>query len=82
MPLILEVSPGGTDLEKGKRIVRQIAAVAVHGGVVPDAICWGSHLDLMLLPDCLVCHGGEVLDRGFASNEWKSRVRAGVSRCL
>ena len=69
-------------MEKGKRIVRQIAAVAVHGGVVPDAICWGSPLDMMPLPDYPVCSGGEVLDWGFASNEWKSRVRAGVSRCL
>ena len=35
---------------------------AVHGGTTPDAICWGSHLDMQLLPDFLVYDGGEVLD--------------------
>ena len=44
--------------------------VAVHGGVSPDAICWGTHLDMQLLPDYLVYAGGEVLDWGFWGNDW------------
>lgn len=32
--------------------------VAVHAGVTPDAICWGSHLDMQLLPDYIVYSGG------------------------
>ncbi len=44
--------------------------VAVHGGTAPDAICWGSHLDMMLLPDYLVYDGGEVLDWGYFGNDW------------
>lgn len=47
--------------------------VAVHGGVTPDAICWGSHLDMNLLPDYLVYSEGEVLDWGFWGNDWKSQ---------
>ena len=46
--------------------------VAVHGGTAPDAICWGSHLDMQLLPDYLVYSEGEVLDWGFWSNDWQS----------
>ncbi len=45
--------------------------VAVHGGVSPDAITWGSHLDMMLLPDYLIYSGGELLDWGFWDNDWK-----------
>ena len=44
--------------------------VAVHGGNAPDAICWGSHLDMQLLPDYLVYSEGEVLDWGFWANDW------------
>ena len=46
--------------------------VAVHGGTTPDAICWGSHLDMHLLPDYLVYAGGEVVEWGFWDNDWKS----------
>ena len=46
--------------------------VAVHGGVTPDAITWGSHLDMMLLPDYIVYSGGELLDWGFWNDDWKS----------
>ena len=45
--------------------------LAVHGGTAPDSICWGSHLDMQLLPDYLVYAGGEVLDWGFWDNEWR-----------
>ena len=45
--------------------------IAVHGGSTPDAICWGSHLDMHLLPDYLVYARGEVLEWGFWNNEWK-----------
>jgi pimeloyl-ACP methyl ester carboxylesterase len=45
--------------------------VAVHGGVTPDAITWGSHLNLNLLPDFIVYNGGDLLDWGFWNNEWK-----------
>ena len=44
--------------------------VAVHGGATPDAIAWGSHLDMMLLPDYLVYSGGDVLDWGFWDHWW------------
>jgi predicted esterase len=47
--------------------------VAVHGGVTPDAISWGSHLDMQLLPDYLVYSGGDLLDWGFWGNDWKSQ---------
>ena len=45
--------------------------VAVHGGTAPDAVCWGSHLDMQLLPDYLVYAGGDVLDWGFWDNDWR-----------
>jgi len=45
--------------------------LAVHGGTAPDAICWGSHLDMQLLPDFLVYAGAEVLDWGFFDNNWQ-----------
>jgi len=44
--------------------------VAVHGGVAPDAICWGSHLDMHLLPDYIVYRGGEAVEWGFWGNDW------------
>jgi len=49
--------------------------VAVHGGACPDAVCWGSHLDMMLLPDYLVYARGEVLDWGFWNGEWRFAER-------
>jgi len=48
--------------------------VAVHGGVTPDAVTWGSHLDMQLLPDYLVYSGGEVLDWGFWGNDWRPQA--------
>ena len=48
--------------------------VAVHGGVTPDAICWGSHLDMHLLPDYLAYSEGELLDWGFWGNDWRSQM--------
>ena len=45
--------------------------IAVHGGTTEDAICWGSHLDMALLPDFLVYAGGEVIEWGFWNSEWK-----------
>ena len=45
--------------------------IAVHGGSTPDAICWGSHLDMHLLPDYLVYAGGEVLQWGFFDSDWR-----------
>jgi hypothetical protein len=45
--------------------------VAVHGGVTPDALTWGSHFNLNLLPDFIVYNGGDLLDWGFWNNEWK-----------
>jgi len=46
--------------------------VAVHGGVTPDALSWGSHLHAMLLPDYIVYDRGELLDWGFWGNDWTS----------
>ena len=46
--------------------------VAVHGGVTPDAITWGSHLDMQLLPDYIAYNGGDLLDWGFFDNRWKA----------
>lgn len=45
--------------------------VAVHGGSEPDAITWGSHLDMMLLPDYLVYNRGKTVAWGFWSNNWR-----------
>jgi hypothetical protein len=47
--------------------------VAVHGGVTPDAICWGSHLDMNLLPDYIAYSGGQLLGWGFWGNDWKTQ---------
>jgi len=49
--------------------------VAVHGGVTYDAITYGSHIDLGLLPDYLVYSGGRVLDWGFWGNDWQAQDR-------
>ncbi len=46
--------------------------VAVHGGVTADAITWGAHLDMMLLPDYIAYNRGETLDWGFWDNDWRS----------
>ena len=48
-------------------------AVAVHGGPEPDAVTWGSHLDMALLPDYLAYARGETLDWGFWGNDWRSQ---------
>ncbi|MBL9215603.1 MAG: prolyl oligopeptidase family serine peptidase [Opitutaceae bacterium] len=45
--------------------------VAVHGGVTPDAICWGSGLNLQLLPDFLVYAEDRVLEWGFWDHAWQ-----------
>ena len=45
--------------------------VAVHGGPAGDALTFGSHIDMQLLPDFLVYDGGRLLDWGFFDNEWK-----------
>ena len=45
--------------------------IAVHGGITPDALCWGNYLNLQLLPDYLVYEGGKMLDWGFWDNAWK-----------
>lgn len=45
--------------------------VAVHGGITEDAMCWGSHLDMALLPDYLVYAKGEVIEWGFWNSEWR-----------
>ena len=47
--------------------------VAVHGGVTPDAVTWGSHLDMQLLPDFIAYSGGDLLAWGFWNNNWKSQ---------
>ncbi len=47
--------------------------VAVHGGVTPDAVTWGSHLDMQLLPDYIAYNGGELLGWGFWDNRWKAQ---------
>ena len=47
--------------------------VAVHGGVTPDAISWGSHLHLGLLPDYIVYSQAEVIDWGFWGNDWREQ---------
>jgi len=47
--------------------------VAIHGGVTPDAVTWGSHLDMQLLPDYLAYNGGDLLDWGFWNNDWQSQ---------
>jgi pimeloyl-ACP methyl ester carboxylesterase len=48
--------------------------VAVHGGTTPDATCWGSHLDMHLLPDFIVYAKGELIDWGFWNNQWTSQA--------
>ena len=48
--------------------------VAVHGGSTPDALTWGSHLDMALLPDYLIYAGGQTLEWGFWGNDWQSQA--------
>jgi len=45
--------------------------VAVHAGVTPDAVVWGSYLNALLLPDFIVYNGGETLDWGFTDSQWR-----------
>jgi hypothetical protein len=45
--------------------------LAIHGGVSPDAIVFGSHLHTLLLPDYIVYDRARVLAWGFWDNEWK-----------
>jgi hypothetical protein len=45
--------------------------VALLSGVEPDAITWGSHVGLQLLPDYLVFNRGEVVKWGFWGNAWR-----------
>jgi hypothetical protein len=45
--------------------------VAIHAGVTPDAIAWGSHLDMMLLPDYLIYDAGSLVDWGFWDSAWR-----------
>ena len=44
--------------------------VAIHGGLTPDAIVDGSHLNLGLLPDYIVYDGAKVITWGFWSGDW------------
>jgi hypothetical protein len=53
---------------------------AVFGGVTPDAITWGSHLNLQLLPDYVVFDRGKMLEWGFWDNAWKHPVGWPVRR--
>jgi hypothetical protein len=57
--------------------------VAVHGGVAPDAICWGSHLDMHLLPDYIVYRGGDLVEWGLWGNDWTQggRPRTNYRTC-
>lgn len=45
--------------------------VALLAGSEPDAICWGSHVGLQLLPDFLVFDHDRVVDWGFWDNHWR-----------
>jgi hypothetical protein len=47
--------------------------VAIHGGVTVDAISYGSHIDMGLLPDYIIYSGGKTLDWGFWGNDWKAQ---------
>jgi len=47
--------------------------VAIHGGVTVDAITYGSHIDMGLLPDYIIYSGGKTLDWGFWGNHWKAQ---------
>jgi len=46
--------------------------VAVLTGQTPDAICWGSHIGLQLVPDFLVFERERIVDWGFWNNQWRS----------
>jgi hypothetical protein len=43
--------------------------------VAPEAITWGSHLSVQLLPDYVVYDGGRMLDWGFWDNAWSQPRR-------
>jgi pimeloyl-ACP methyl ester carboxylesterase len=45
---------------------------AILAGGEPDAISWGSHVGLQLLPDYLVFDHDRVVDWGFWSNGWRA----------
>ncbi len=45
--------------------------VALLSGAEPDAITWGSHVGLQLLPDYLIFHRGEIVQWGFWGNSWR-----------
>lgn len=45
--------------------------LAVHSGITPDATTFGSHLNVLLLPDYIVYDGADLLDWGFFDNEWR-----------
>lgn len=45
--------------------------VAMLSGQVSDAICWGSHMGLQLLPDFLVFEHERTVDWGFLDNRWR-----------
>ncbi len=45
--------------------------IALLSGQVPDAICWGSHVGLQLLPDYLVFEHERTVDFGFFDRHWK-----------
>ena len=49
--------------------------IAVHGGVAPDSITWGSHFDMLLLPDYIVYAGGDLLEWGFWDSDWKAAAQ-------
>ena len=44
--------------------------LAIHGGVSPDAIVYGSHLHELMLPDYIVYDRSQVLAWGFWNNQW------------
>jgi predicted esterase len=84
--LPIDVGPGRirlADLEWRDPMVSALAVfphpdhpdryVAMHGGPTPDAVTYGSHIDLALVPDYLVYAGGETLAHGFWGNDWRSQ---------
>ena len=45
--------------------------VALLSGQTADAICWGSHMGLQLLPDFIVFEHERTIDWGFWNNQWR-----------
>lgn len=43
--------------------------------MTPDAVTWGSHFGVQLLPDYLIYDGGKMLEWGFWDNTWKHPLR-------